>query len=66
MFLWIPVAFICFTNGSCGFADGGLMVTARECDQKNYVVRQKLATDLSVDAFELTCLKIKPKTADFI
>ena len=66
MFVWIPVAFICFTDGSCGFSNGGLTVTARECEQKNYVVRQKLAVDISIDAFELTCLKIKPKTADFI
>jgi len=66
VFVWIPVAFICFTGGSCGFSNGGLTVTARECEQKNYVVRQKLAVDISIDAFELTCLKIKPKTADFI
>jgi hypothetical protein len=59
MSFWIPVAFICFTNGACGFANGTLTATASQCEKTNYAVRQKLATDLSVDAFELTCIQIK-------
>ncbi len=58
MSFWIPVAFICFTNGACGFANGTLTATASQCEQRNYAVRHKLATDLSVDAFELTCVQI--------
>jgi hypothetical protein len=58
MSFWIPVAFICFVNGSCGFANGTLTVTARQCEQKNYAVRQKLAADINVGAFELTCVQI--------
>jgi len=51
MSFWIPVAFICFTNGACGFANGTLTATASQCEQRNYAVRHKLATDLSVDVF---------------
>ena len=58
MSFWIPVAFICFVNGSCGFANGTLTVTASQCEQKNYAVRQKLATDLDVASFKLVCIQI--------
>jgi len=59
MSFWIPVAFICFTNGACGFASGSLTATASQCEKTNYAVRQKLATDLDVASFKLVCIQIK-------
>ena len=59
MSFWIPVAFICFTNGACGFANGTLTATASQCEKTNYAVRQKLATDLDVASFKLVCIQIK-------
>ena len=59
MSFWLPVAFICLTSGNCGFANGKLMATASQCEQKNYLVRQKLTTDLDVASFELSCIQIK-------
>jgi hypothetical protein len=59
MLFWLPVAFICLANGNCGFANGKLMATFSECEQKNYAVRQKLTTDIDVASFELSCIQIK-------
>ena len=64
MSFWLPVAFICLTSGNCGFANGKLTATASECEQKNYAVRHKLATDLDVASFKLVCIEIKKH--DFI
>ena len=58
MSFWLPVAFICLSSGNCGFANGKLTATASECEQKNYSVRQKLATDLDVASFKLVCIQI--------
>jgi hypothetical protein len=59
MSFWLPVAFICLTSGNCGFANGKLTATASECEQKNYEVRHKLATELDVASFKLVCIQIK-------
>ena len=59
MSFWLPVAFICLTGGNCGFANGQLTATASQCEQKNYSVRQKLATDIEVASFKLVCIQIK-------
>lgn len=64
MSFWLPIAFICFSNGNCGFATGALTATASECEEINYVIRHKLVTDLTVGAFELTCAPLPKK--DFI
>ena len=58
MSFWLPVAFICLSSGSCGFANGKLTATASECEQKNYSVRHKLTTDLDVASFRLVCIQI--------
>ena len=58
MSFWLPVAFICLTGGNCGFASGTLTAAASQCEQKNYAVRQKLATDTDVASFKLICIQI--------
>ena len=58
MSFWLPVAFICLSSGNCGFANGKLTATSSECEQKNYAVRQKLATDTDVASFKLVCIQI--------
>lgn len=58
MSFWLPVAFICLSGGNCGFASGNLAATASQCEQKNYVVRQKLTTDTDVASFKLVCIQI--------
>ena len=58
MSFWLPVAFICFAGGNCGFANGSLTATAAQCEQKNDALRHKFATDLKVQGFELSCLQI--------
>jgi len=59
MLFWLPVVFICLTGGNCGFASGSLTATASQCEATNYPVIQKLATDLDVASFELSCIQIK-------
>ena len=59
MSFWLPVAFICLANGNCGFANGQLTATTSQCEQRNYSVRQKLATDIEVASFKLGCIQMK-------
>ena len=58
MSFWLPVAFICLSGGSCGFANGKLTASASQCEQRNYVVRQNLTTDIGVASFELVCIQL--------
>jgi len=58
MSFWIPIAFICFTNSDCGFANGSVTATASQCEKTNYAVRHKLVVDLDVASFKLACIQI--------
>lgn len=61
---WLPVAFVCFFGNKCGFFQGGLSVSERQCVQQNTSARMLLQADKSVEVFQLDCLIIQLKSTD--
>jgi hypothetical protein len=62
--VWLPVLFVCLTNNACEFYSGTLSVSVAQCESQNAEVKQALALRSNVSAYQIACIKIKPKTTD--
>ena len=59
--LWIPVAFVCLTNGVCAFHHTFVERYLQECEAVNKKAEIAMRADPDVTAFQTTCIEMKPK-----
>ena len=59
--LWIPVAFVCLTNGVCAFHHTFVERYLQECEAVNKKAEIAMRADPDVRAFQTTCIEMKPK-----
>ena len=64
MSVWLPVLFVCLTNGACEFYSGTLSVSVGQCESQNAKVRQALSLRPNISAYQIACIEIKPKAND--
>jgi len=56
--LWIPVAFICLTNGECSFHQTYVERYLQECEAVNRRAVAKMQADPDVKAYDVTCIQV--------
>lgn len=54
--IWIPVIFLCMSNGTCGFMQGTPTYTERSCNAQLESTLPVLQADVNVTAFDGTCV----------
>jgi hypothetical protein len=64
MSVWLPVLFVCLTNNTCEFYSGTLSVSVAQCESQNAEVKQALSLRPNISAYQIACIKVKPKTTD--
>lgn len=56
---WLPVIFICFGEGQCGFVNGEGLHTKTQCDKIISETIRIIEKDNKVKAAQGACLKIE-------
>lgn len=64
--VWLPVAFVCLTNGVCSFYNGNLSISVEQCQGQNQKASLVMQQDKDVQAFQVDCLELSPKPTDSI
>ena len=64
MYVWLPVLFVCLNTGACEFYSGTLSVSVAQCESQNAEVKQALSLRPNISAYQISCIKVKPKTTD--
>jgi hypothetical protein len=66
MSVWLPVLFVCLTNGKCDFYSGDISVSIAQCAAQNAIAERTVKAGKNVDAYQIVCIEIKPKVTDSI
>lgn len=64
--VWLPVAFVCLTNGVCSFYNGNLSISVEQCQGQNQTASLVMQQDKDVRAFQVDCLELSPKPTDSV
>ena len=54
--IWIPVAFVCVMNSSCGFVYDKPQFSERDCNKKLEIMRNDLGQRKEVSGLSTTCI----------
>lgn len=58
--IWIPIMYICLTNGGCAFLQGNPTYTEKGCIEQLAHATVVMQKDPQVVAFDGTCLSLTP------
>jgi hypothetical protein len=66
MSVWLPVLFVCLTNGKCDFYSGDISVSVAQCAAQNAIAERTVKASGNVDAYQVVCIEITPKVMDSV
>jgi hypothetical protein len=66
MSVWLPVLFVCLTNGKCDFYSGDISVSVAQCAAQNAIAERTVKASGNVDAYQMVCIEITPKVMDSV
>ena len=61
--IFLPVAFYCTITSVCVFSQGQLTTDLELCVAQNQGAEQQFKADGNIQAFQTTCIVLKPKEA---
>tara|TARA_R110000868_G_C10317621_1_gene712781 strand:+ start:44 stop:244 length:201 start_codon:yes stop_codon:yes gene_type:complete len=64
--VWLPVLFVCLTNGKCDFYAGDISVSVAQCAAQNAIAERLIKGGRTVEAYQMACIEIKPKVTDSV
>jgi hypothetical protein len=57
---WLPVLYVCLTNGVCTFAHGPMQDTKEQCVTLLHGARDEMDAHPQVQEHDGACLEVKP------
>jgi hypothetical protein len=66
MSVWLPVLFVCLNSGECNFYSGDISVSIAQCATQNAIAERTVKAGKNVNAYQITCIEIKPKVTDSV